>query len=325
LIQCLRAKHLGGFGLAIIVAMGAAGTTESLAQNYTIATSPPGGAWYAQAVGLSTVLNRDVPGINVTVEGTGGGNVNTKWMSAGTVDFAFGSTDMLHFAREGQAPYDRVYDMSGVRSVFLMQSSPSQVVVRADSNIRSMADLKGKRVAMGGRGSAALIRAYWVMEAAGINKGDFEEQAIGYDEGAKALTDRRIDGMVVLFSVPSPVMLSLQATTDLRFLELTEAQGKALSDKYPMMAAEEIPANSYKGQTKPLIGYGIPGTFVVQAKVSDEHVYRGCLAIAKAIKGELLQVHKDFGQWKASKEIERVSGLKLHDGARRCYKELGVL
>ncbi|MBW1699314.1 MAG: TAXI family TRAP transporter solute-binding subunit [Deltaproteobacteria bacterium] len=289
----------------------------------TLATSPMGGSWYPMAAGLADLFNKNIEGLTVTVEGTGGGATNPKWLAAKKVEIALTTLDMFFKARDGERPYNKKYDLSAARSIILQHSSPSHWIVLKKSNIRSLKDLKGKRIAIGERGAAGNTRALWYLEVAGLSKDDVQLEYIGDDQAAGALKDGRIDAWVEFVGVPAPAVLNLATTTPIRFLNLTANETSQLKKKWPYMVPTVVKAGTYKGQEEDFTGFGVTGCFMALETVPADIVYQMCKVIDSNWE-HLYTVKKGFRLWRFAPDIETVSGQPLHPGALKFYEEKGL-
>lgn len=290
----------------------------------TLGTSPIGGTWYPMAAGLAELWNREIPSITVTVEGSGGGSTNPKWLSSGKLDIALTTLDMVFGAKAGNPPYLKKYDLTKVGSIILQHPSPGHWVVLKKSPIKSLGDLKGKRIAVGDRGTAGNQRALWNLEIAGIKKDDVTLEYIGDQESAEALADGRIDAYIEYVGVPCATILNLSITSEIRFLELTKDEEQRLKERWPFMYPVTIKAGTYHGQTKDFVAYGVTGCLMVQEEVPEDVVYKMCKAIDE--NWDLLyRTHRCFRIWKFHKDIETISGQPLHPGAMKFYKETGII
>jgi TRAP transporter TAXI family solute receptor len=290
----------------------------------SLATSPPGGSWYPMAAALAELFNKEIKGLTVTVDGTGGGSTNPKLLAAKKVEIALSTLDMVFASRKGTKPYKKKYDLSGVGSIILQHSSPGHIVVREDSDIKNISDLKGKTMAIGERGAAGNTRAMWYLEVAGLSPEDVKLEYIGDDQASGALADRRIDAMIEFVGVPAPAVLNLATTTDIRLINLTAEQQVKLKEKWPFMVPTKIPAGTYKSQSNDYVGFGVTGCLMVLNSVPEDVVYQMCNAIDRNWE-HLYRVHKGFKLWKFAPDIAQVSGQPLHPGAEKFYKEKGLL
>jgi TRAP transporter TAXI family solute receptor len=283
-----------------------------------------GGGWYPQAAGLAELWNKKIPEISITVDGSGGSVNNPKLLEAKKIQIAMTVLDVTQYARTGQRPFSRKYDLSDARSVVLMGIAPTHFIVKTNSPIQGLKDLKGKRVSIGDRGASSNTRVLYILEAAGLSKDDIKVEYIGDDQAQKALNDGKLDCWAEAYGVPAGVVLSLSTSTPIRLLGLTDEESKALMKKLPFMNPFVIPAGTYGAAQKETVGYGVRSCLMVRKEIPAETVYKMCKAI-DANWDTLYSVHKDFKLWKFDPNIENISQQPLHPGALKFYKEKGLI
>ncbi len=297
--------------------------TASADQRFTLATSQPGGAWYPMAAGLVALLNEKMTGVTWTVE-KGGGSGNNKLLSMEKVECAWVSGDMLHYARDGKPPFKKKYDQTKFRAIVQLPISHSHWVVLKDSGIKSLADLKGKRVAVMKKGSSGNRRAYQILEMYGMGPDDFEAEYIGDEQAVKALIDKRIDAFIEFIAAPAPPVVNVSTTHDILLLEMESDKAKALRKAYPFMTPIDIPAGTYRGIPQKVAAFGVPGQFMCLSSVPEDVVYNMTKILMENIE-KLKNVHKAFGRVMMNPEIDKITKRPLHPGALKYYKEKGVL
>jgi TRAP transporter TAXI family solute receptor len=312
--------------LSLMVAMQITfASTVGAKEKYTFGTSPMGGTWYPQAAGLAELWNKTIPTISVTVDGSGGSVKNPKMLEAKKIQIAMTVLDVTQYARTGQRPYKRKYDLSDVRSVILMGIAPTHIVVLDETPIYGLKDLKGKRVSIGDRGASSNTRVLYILGAAGLTKDDIKIEYIGDEQARGALNDGRIDCWAEAYGVPAPGVLNLATTRKIRLLELTKEEEARLMKKLPFMNPFVIPAGTYgKGQSKDVVAYGVRSCLMVRKEVPEATVYEMCKSIDENWD-YLHKVHKDFKLWKFDANIARISQQPLHPGALKFYKEKGLI
>ena len=203
--------------------------------------------------------------------------------------------------------------------------SDTTFVVRADSNINSIADLKGKRV-MASRPGQALYEDNWraTLEAYGMTEKDITLMpALGQAEAAQALKEGRADCIFQASATPAPAYVELANATPIRIVSLSDAAVKNVLDKLPWTMKKVIPAGAYKGMDKEaVITTALAGT-MVRKDLPDDLVY----AIAKAVDeniGELTSVHPSFKTWTIKGLANTPYGI-YHAGAFKYFSEKGYL
>ncbi|NNG01176.1 MAG: TAXI family TRAP transporter solute-binding subunit [Desulfobacteraceae bacterium] len=297
---------------------------------YTFLTAYPGGAWYPMCAALGELYNEKLSQYGTWTVESGAGSVNNRTLAQGKADVAWVSSDLMWMSREGLPPYKVKDDQSKFRTIMSLSLSQGHWVVLKDSGIKSFADLKGKRIAIGKRGASSNVRGYFFLEAYGIGKEDFKVEYIGANDAAKALTDRRIDALIEFIAAPAPLVIEIASKTDIRLLSLPHdsMEAKAMVEKHPFMVPAKIPAGTYKGVDYEVDCYGVPGSWMALSTVPEEVIYQ-MVKVTDENWDRLLNVHKSFNQLKTKFRNEpwfdKATGRPYHKGVLRYYKEKGVL
>ena len=138
------------------------------AQNLSIATGGTGGVYYPMGGGLASVLSKHVPGMSATAEVTGGSVDNLKLVGTGKPYVGFSMADAAKDAKDGEDKFKgKPVDL---RNLLILYPNLMHVVTVESTGIKSMKDLKGKRVSTGSPGSATEVMAFRLLEAAGLDK-----------------------------------------------------------------------------------------------------------------------------------------------------------
>jgi uncharacterized protein len=304
--------------------------TANAKGRFTFLTAYPGGAWYPMSAGLGELYNEKLSDIGTWTIESGAGSVNNRTLAQGKGDMGWVSSDLMWMARKGLPPYKVKDDQSKFRTVMSLSLSQGHWVVLKSSGIKTFADLKGKRIAMGKRGASSNVRGFFFLEAYGIGKDDFKAEYIGSHDAAKALTDKRIDAFIEFIASPAPLVLEIATKTDIRILSLPHdsKEAKSLIEKHPFMVPAKIPAGLYKGVDYDVDSYGVPGSWMALSTVPEEVIYQ-MVKVTDENWDRLLKVHKSFIQLKTKFRNEpwfdKATGKPYHKGVLRYYKEKGIL
>jgi TRAP transporter TAXI family solute receptor len=309
-------------GLALVLAVPQMATAKQL--RYSFGAAPMGGGWYPMAGALAEMWTKNIDNLSVTVEGGGGARINPKWLSSGQVEVAFQILEYMRYAKLGQKPYEKKYDLSAARSMILMNVSPSHISVLKKSGITKISDVKGKRIAIGEKGTSDNDKARYILEAVGLSIGDVKVEYIGGEQASEALSDGRIDAWFEWFAAPNPVCINLATTSDVTFIDFDQQLLNNIFEKYPWFAPTVIPAGTYRGQDKALNGFGAGGVMFVRKEVPEDVVYQMCKLMHENWD-QLIKAHGSFAYWKWEPDIEKISGYSLHPGALKFYKEKGFI
>ena len=162
------------------------------AQNISIATGGTGGVYYPMGGGLAAMLSSKVPGMSATAEVTGGSVDNLKLIGTGKPYIAFSMADAAKDASVGDDKFkDKPVDL---RTLLILYPNLMHVATVESTGIKSMKDLKGKRISTGAPGSATEVMAFRLLEAAGLDKDkDVKRERLSVAESVNAVKDRKID------------------------------------------------------------------------------------------------------------------------------------
>ena len=288
----------------------------------SIATASLGGSYYPIGAGIADIINKNIANVECKVEVTGGGLENPKLVGTGEADLGF-SNHNAYFAYMGQEPYDRKY--ADVRLLFAgVAPGAYQIVVAADSGIVSIADLKGKRVALGPQGGGAVNQFPDMLKAHGLTMADLKPSFMSYEEGVLALSDGRLDAALISAPIPSPAIVELAASKRFKFNLITwsDSLREEFLKEYGYYTAVDIPKEVY-GLTNKTLTVGTVNLVMVNAKLDEDLVYE----ITKAIFENLDVLHGAHPS-ASSITLESAVGLRsipFHPGAERYYREKGLI
>lgn len=312
-------------GVAIMAAVTTGSSAVDAKDRYTFLTSAPGGSWYPMAAGVVEILNENMESITWSLEG-GAGFINNTTLAQGNIECAWVSTDGMHLARAGEAPFESAQDQSAFRGVVMLPPSESHWVVLADSGISSLGDLKGKRVGIGERGSSANARGLLMLSLYGISADDISPEYIAEKQAVKALTDGRIDAFIEFIAHPAPPVLELANVQEIKLLELEPEKVEMLRGQYPYFVPVKIPADTYPGVAGETVGFGIPGSWMCLDRVPEDVVYE-MVKLTFENQERLIGIHPAFKKLniQLAKELVQATGHPIHPGAARYYREIGLI
>lgn len=290
---------------------------------FSIATGGSGGTYFVIGGGIAKLVEKYMPGKKLVVQSTAASTENTRLVGAKKVDFAVGMPDSAYFGMKGEREFKGKEKYENLRAVVAGHTSVLQGFVKADSGIKSMADLKGKKVALSAPASPSMYVAMAAMEAYGLKEGDYKPIFMSYAEMADGVRSGAIDCGFVFAGVPTSSVLDLTTTNDIRILGMEEAKATEILKKYPYFSKGVIKANTYKGQATDLWELTAPAILLTHKDVSDAVVYEITKTILEHTK-ELGDIHPAGLEWNLEDAAEGV-GVPLHPGAEKYLKEKGVL
>ena len=313
-----------GVGTGMSLAQGVV-AAPLLAQTHTrlsIGTALTKGVFYPLGVGMAALISKYIPGVEATAEVTGGSKENVKLLQAGKVQLALVVPDIAWEAARGELK--DLAEKVAVRTLLATYSNYLHIVTLEGSGIRTVADLKGKRVSMGpaagGSGGVGLL----VFEASGVMPQDLGSHLrLDYPESAAALREGKLDAFLMNTGLRAGVIRELATTpgTKMRLIPHGDAAPK-LAAKHPFYFAAPIPKGTYPGVDEDISAIAATALFVAHERMEEPLAYEITkLTLERA--DELVAAHA------VAKEITlqsavRGSPIPFHPGALRYYKEKGV-
>ena len=289
-------------------------------------TPPAGGGAYIIGAGVITVTNKYITDVKLVHEAATGTMDIVRRMQAREASkkdaFAIYGTPDAWSAYKGLNEY-KGKPLTGLRMVVAVNGTDVYLVVPANSPIKSYADVKGKRIGMGGPGSTPANTAQFLLDQYGVTKKDFKPYYYTYKETVEGLQDGSLDGGIIAGGYPISAYSELATQKAVRIVPVDEAMLKKIIASHPYYYRNVVKAKSYKGleQDTPIMGFA--GGLWVLSSASTDYVYR-------LIKNLFDHRNEFYAIHSAAKEITPENALiglsvPLHPGAEKYYKEIGIL
>jgi TRAP transporter TAXI family solute receptor len=292
----------------------------------TIGTGGVTGVYYPTGGAICRLVNKHTEAHNIrcSVVSTGGSIYNINAIRAGEMEMGITQSDWQYHALNGTSKFEENGPFKELRSVFSVHPEPFTIVARADANIKSFEDLKGKRVNFGPPASGTYQTAKVLLDAMGWTFDDFKlASELKVSEQSRALCDNKVDAIIFVVGHPSG---SIQEATSSCDTNLVNVKGKAVEDlvlNNPYYRIAVIPKGLY-GSNDNILTFGVGATFVTSSKVDDDVVYN----IVKAVFDnfdEFKTLHPAFENLKKKEMISDSISAPLHNGAKKYYAEPGFM
>jgi TRAP transporter TAXI family solute receptor len=266
-----------------------------------------------------------VPGLVATAVASNGSVANINGITSGSMESGFTQSDVAYWAYTGTGTYEGKPKVGGLRLIANLYPESIHLVARKGASIKSVADLKGKRVSLDEPGSGTLIDAKLVLGAYGITEKDIKPEYLKPNQAGDKLRDGGLDAFFFVGGFPAGAISELAAAGGgIDLVPLTGPEIDKLRGQYSFFAPDTIPANTYKGtgETKTL---SVGAQWVTSDKQPDALVYE----ITKALWNNNSRALLDSGHAKG-KAIQKATaitgaGIPIHPGAEKFYKEAGLL
>jgi uncharacterized protein len=294
-------------------------------RSFILASGAVDGAYYPIAGAISRITS-DARDLNflVAVESSAGSIANVQLLKSGEADFALLQNDVAYYAFNGITldafAGKPVKNITGVFSVY---PEIVHVVARKSADVRSVRDLRGKRVVLGAPGSGAEQNALQVLKAHGIREIDLRTmQSVARTAALEQLKAGAVDAVFVSTALGSPLIADAMASGKLTLIGIADSVGDALRRSYPFYTLEKIPANAYPGLEHDITSAGVMAILVARSSVSDEFVY----SLTRAVFDNLPQFQSSHPAARHLSLHTALSGmaLPLHPGAERYFQQNGI-
>lgn len=318
----MHRSALTAFFLAVCLTAGGAAPANAAQKLLTIGGAPMGGTYYPAAIALADIINKYVPEANARVEITGGTMENPALMQQGELQLGLANADVAYFAFHGEPPFRRA--LPDLRALFVgLAPGVVQYAVLGDSGIRSIQDLKGKRIAVGPQGNSSGLLFSKMLDFYNIRAADVSRSFISFADGVSALLDGHVEMAIVQAGLPAPGLQEAFASRDnIRILSLPEKERDAFLQTYPYYIPATIPKGTYPKMDEDVTTLATRNMVLVHADLDDDIVY----AVTKAVFEHLDELYAAHPSLRSvTLETAPETPIPLHQGARRYFRERAVL
>lgn len=291
------------------------GTASVDAQELRIGTASQGGAFYPVGQAISSLVGEHAEGLTMVPVVTQGSVQNPRLINTGEVDVAITNNNLSVLANKGVGPYSD--NKMELRALGALHFSVLHMMTLDGSDISGIADLKGKRVAVGPAGGGTIPFMTQVLELHGLTMDDITPSFLSYGDGFSQLADGNLDAAFALSGYPAGAVMQAQANTKLKYIPISEdVMAEALA-KYPNYNNVVIPADVYNTDGDGSL-LGVNNMLIVDAGMDDETAFQ----ITKAIY-ENMDAFRAENAHARQIEPERSLQLKipLHPGAERYHTQ----
>ena len=300
-----------------LVACGNSGEEEPVRMRFV--TGGSSGTYFAFGGNIAQHATNNA-GIEVLALEGSGSKANCQELQAGNAELAFCQSDVMAYAYEGTnlfATEGKIDNFSTVAALYMEQVQ----IVTLDPSIKTVADLKGKRVSIGATGSGVYFNAVDILGAYGMTEADIIPTYQGFGDSANSLKDGQIDAAFVVAGAPTTAIVELATTKTTYIVELEDEYITKLLADSPYYAKAVIPAGTYNGQTKDATTVAVGAVILVRNDVPEEAVYALTADIFDNA-ASLVSTHPKYGE--LSLEFgASITSVPYHAGAAKYFTEKG--
>lgn len=296
---------------------GKKGDSSEKPKYLSILTGGTGGTYYPLGGTFANIIS-DETGIETTAQTTGASAENMQTLKDGNGEIAFTQTDIASYAKEGKLMFkDKAVD--NVQAIGTLYPETIQIVTTEKSGLKTVDDLKGKKVSIGAPGSGTAANAEQILEIYGLALSDIKKQDLSFDESVSGIQDGTIDAAFVTAGTPTGAVEGLSATEKVVIVPVEADKAEKLIEKYPYYIKDEVPANVY-GLKEAVPTVAVQAMLAVTSDLSKDVVYD----ITKAIFENLNKVTHAKGKVIKAENALNGVGIEVHPGAQKYYDEKGI-
>lgn len=318
----MRLFHKIGLSLSLGAALVAGVASAQQQQFVNVLTGGQSGVYYPMGVALSQIYGKSIPNVRSTAQVTKASAENLNLLQAGRGELAMSLADAVSDAWRGNAEAGFNTKLDKLRGLSATYNNYIQIVASADSGIKTMADLKGKRVSVGAAKSGTELNARAIFKAAGIAYTDLAKvEYLPFGESVELMKNRQLDATLQSAGLGVASIRDLATAVKIVVVPVPADMVAKVGD--PAYQPAVIPANTYTGQTADVATAAIPNFLITHSGVSDELAYQ----MAKQMYENIDTLYAAHNAAKSIKRENAVKGMPvpLHPGAERYYKEVGLI
>ena len=332
-------RHFGAavLTLGLAVSVGATELSANDVQVFRIGTGEPGGTYYPTGTAIAEAISNPkrevdctpepscgVPGLAVTVQASSGSVANIEALTTGAVESAFAQADIAYWAYNGQEIFAETGRAGTLRAMASLYVEAIHLVVPQDSEIETVGDLRGKRVALDDTGSGTLVDARMVLDAYDLNETEFEAVYITATQAIEEIKKETLDAFFLVAGAPTPAIHEFALNTAIRLVPISGPEADAVVERNPFLKPHRIAAGTYHEvpETKTL---SLAAQWITHVDQDPDLIYR-ILAATWSLAPEMARKRglRQSGSLQLSKALKGLS-VPLHPGARRYYQDRGLL
>lgn len=266
-----------------------------------------------------------VAGLVATAVASNGSVANINGVQSGSMESGFTQSDVAYWAYTGTGVYEGKPKVPGLRLIANLYPESIHLVARKGSGIRTVADLRGKRVSLDEPGSGTLVDARIILGAWGISEKDIKAEFLKPNQAGDKLRDGGLDAFFFVGGYPAGAIAELAASgSGIELVPIAGAEVDRMRAQYTFFAADSIPANTYKGigEVRTL---AVGAQWVTSDKQDPNLVYEITKALWNANTRKLLDSGHAKGKAITRENAVAGAGIPWHPGAEKFYREAGLL
>ena len=293
-------------------------------QFFRIGTGGTAGTYYPVGGMIANAVSQ--PGkIVATAQASNGSVANVNGIAGGSMESGFSQADVATWAQKGTGIFEGKPNVPGLRLIANLYPESVHVVVKKGSGIKSVADLKGKRVALDEPGSGTLVNARAILAAYGLKEADIKPEYIKPNQAGDKMKDGALDACFFTGGAPAGAIAELATSgSGIELLPIDGKEADALRASSPFFAPDLIEADTYKGVSA-VKTLAVGAQWVTVDKADTATVYEITKALFSDAAQKQLAAGHAKGKFITKENAVKGAGIPFHPGAEKFYKEAGLL
>lgn len=308
------------FTILPVLALMAMMTTGCSQNRMMFGTGGTAGTYYAYGGVLAQYMT-NYSDAKVTAVSSGGSKVNIQSIQDGDFQLGFTQSDVMAYAWDGTKSFEQDGPTHDFRVLGALYAETVQLF-SMDPEIKTVEDLKGKRVSIGEAGSGVYFNALDVLEGAGMTLDDIKPQYQSFDASKEALKDGMIDAAFIVAGAPTSAITELATTNTVYFVPIDGELRDKIMAEHPYYTAMDIPAGTYPKQSEAVGTITVKATVIVSASLSDDIVFQ----LTSSIFDHIEEITAENAKGAELSLENATSGMEapFHTGAARYYEQHGI-
>ena len=325
-------------GLAVAFGLSAGVASAQDMQFFRIGTGGTSGTYYPIGGLIANAISNPpgsracedggscgVPGLIASALAANGSVANVNAIQGGTLESGFVQSDVANWAYTGTGIWEGKPAVEKLRAIANLYPESIHIVASAASGIKSVADLKGKKVSMDEPGSGTLVDARIILEGYGLSEADIQAEFLKPNQAADRMRDGQMDAFFFVGGYPAGAIAELASQHAITLVPIEGEAAAAIRAKYTFFAEDKFPGGTYDGAGDDVATLAVGAQWVTSADQPEELIYE----ITKALWNESTRKLLDSGHAKGKAIRPETAlagvGIPLHPGAERFYREAGLL
>ncbi|MGO1468854.1 MAG: TAXI family TRAP transporter solute-binding subunit [Tissierella sp.] len=288
----------------------------------SIATGGTSGTYYPLGGAIAKIFNDNVDGVQADSQSTGASVENIGLIADGKAEVAFIQSDVTYYAATGTENFEDQGEVENLSGMAMFYPEVIQIIANGKSDIKSVEDLKDKKVAIGAPGSGTEANARQILAAHGMDYDDLgKADFLSFGEAADQLKNNQIDAAFVTAGIPTSAVTEVSQTSDIVVVPIDKEKVAELNAEYPFYTEVTIPSGTYTND-EDLTTTAVMAMLVVPKDLDEDLVYNLTKQLFEQ-RQTIIDTHDRGNDLKLETAIEGMP-VDVHAGSQKYYDEEGI-